>query len=660
MDAIAHDNYLLMIRVVTLLENLLAQQPVEEKIIFRRVCEQLIMHAPYQMAWIVSAETDGSIRPIAAEGIGSSALLRIGQRWDNESAGENPMAEYIHNQMLGHIKNETAEAFLSKEYGSDWKNFIRESKISAIFLEPIFINNRFVAALGICSRSQDSFKGDLERALLKLLARHLGNSISMLRNHHPIIKQKDIQQRLHEIVSCETLPGFLNQNLFKDRLALTIANARRNQQILAILLIDLDRCPGVNDALEHTAGDKLLHAVAKRLTKTVRGSDTVAQPEGKEFIVILHPLSMPEDAITVASKMLYELETPVVINEQKVFIPAAIGISFYPNDGETAEELMKNAARALSIAKESGQNDYRLYAAAMDSHCHERMALENDLRYALERNELMLFYQPQIELESGRVTGVEALLRWQHPTRGLIAAAEFISIAERSGLIIPIGNWILHEACNCMKRWQDAGAHQVSVAINLAARQFMQPNLPQLVAAALSKSGLLPHFLELELSENCLLISEFTNAAGGDTNASKHITASKDTAAMLQALKQTGVRIAIDNFGTGYSNLSHLRRFSIDRLKIDPSFVSNLGIDHSDRAVVQAILAAASGLGLTVIAQGVETADQLEFLSWEQCAIGQGYLFGKPMSALACSEFLEQSANDGLATQIRKRMCAVM
>ncbi len=300
---------------------------------------------------------------------------------------------------------------------------------------------------------------------------------------------------------------------------------------------------------------------------------------------------------------------------------------------------MKNANIAVRHDKEQGKNGYQLYAACMNGNFHERMALENDLRYALERNELMLFYQPQTKLNSSEIVAAEALLRWQHPKRGLILPGEFIPLAEQSGLIIPIGEWVLRTACTGMKRWHDAGAPLIRVAVNLSARQFAQPDLIQLVAAALAESELSAQFLELEITESCL------------------VPGAVET---LRILKRMGVQIAIDDFGTGYSNLSYLKRFLISSLKIDQSFVRNITTDQNDAAIVKAIIAMSASLGLKVVAEGVETEEQQQLLSQYQCALAQGYLLGRPMPAVAFEQFLKKAARDSLLAQTRSRLSAAM
>ncbi len=316
---------------------------------------------------------------------------------------------------------------------------------------------------------------------------------------------------------------------------------------------------------------------------------------------------------------------------------------------------MKNANIAMSHVQEQGGSGSSLYAACMSSHFHERMALENDLRHALERNELLLFYQPQTDLNSGRVVAAEALLRWQHPKRGLILPAEFIPFAERSGLILPIGEWVLRAACSSMQRWHDAGAPPLRVAVNLSVQQFLQPSLIQTVTAALAESGLPARFLELEITESCLMpVSE--RAAGSSANAYRSALLHDKAIETLRMLKQLGVQIAVDDFGTGYTNLGYLKKLPLDSLKIDQSFIRNLATDHNDAAIVRAIIAMAASLGLHLIAEGVETEEQLQLLHQYQCTLAQGHLLGQPVSAEAFARLLQNAASDELAAQSKRTL----
>ena len=316
---------------------------------------------------------------------------------------------------------------------------------------------------------------------------------------------------------------------------------------------------------------------------------------------------------------------------------------------------MMNADTAMCHTKEQGRSGSQLYAACMSSHFHERMALENDLRHALERNELLLFYQPQTDLSSGRIVAAEALLRWQHPKRGLILPGEFIPLAEQSGLIVPIGEWVLRAACASMKRWHDAGIPPIRIAVNLFVQQFLQPSLIQMVATVLAESGLPAQFLELEITESCLMPVS-ARAAGSSTNAYRSALLLDKAIETLRILKQMDVRITVDDFGTGYTNLSYLKKLPLDSLKIDQSFIRNLATDRNDAAIVRAIIAMSASLGLHLVAEGVETEEQLQLLNQYQCTLAQGHLLGQPMPAEAFERLLQNAVSDELAAQSKRAL----
>ncbi len=477
--------------------------------------------------------------------------------------------------------------------------------------------------------------GDIYPELLNICSvrdeqQRVQNFVAVLTN---ISQQKKIESQLQRMAFHDDLTGLPNRALFKERLGSAIAHAHRNHEMLAVLSIDLDRFKLVNGSIGHSGGDALLQEIARRLVRSVRENDTVARQGGDEFTIILQSLSAAADALKAANKIMQVLAAPVMVGERELCVSASIGISFYPGDGDGFEALMKNAASAMHHAQEQGGSGFRLYAACMSSHFHERMVLEDDLRHALERNELTLLYQPQTELSSGRIVAAEALLRWQHPERGLILPDEFIPLAEQSGLILPIGEWVLRAACSSMQCWHDAGAPPLRIAVNLSARQFVQSSLIQTVTAALAESRLPARFLELEITESCLM-----PASGGALE-------------ILRTLKQMGVWITVDDFGTGYSNLSYLKKFPLDSLKIDQSFIHNTAIDHSNAAIVRAIIAMAASLGLDVVAEGVETEEQLQLVSHYQNIIVQGQFLGWPMPAAEFGQFLQKAVGTSPAAQ---------
>ncbi len=427
-------------------------------------------------------------------------------------------------------------------------------------------------------------------------------------------------QALHDLLT--DLP---NRILFNERLSAALSNARERQGMLAVMFLDLDRFKIINDTLGHVFGDQLLQIVAERLTNCLWQHDTVARWGGDEFTLLLPQISCAEDAGRIAQIILDALKQPFNIEGHQLYISSSIGIAFYPYDGEDAETLIRNADVALYRAKEQGRNNYQFYKAAMNSEASELLILENKLHQALERGEFVVYYQPQVHTTTGTITEMEALVRWQHPELGLISPAKFIPLAEENGLILPIGEWVLRTACAQNKVWHDAGFPSLCVAVNLSARQFQQPNLVEMVARVLSETGLSPCFLELEITESIAMQNlDFTRA-------------------ILKDLHSMGVSISMDDFGTGYSSLSYLKKFPLDKLKIDQSFVRELTTDPNDAAIISAIAALAKVLNLKMVAEGVETEDQRAFLQSLECEYMQGYLFSRPLSAKDATQILPKS-----------------
>jgi diguanylate cyclase (GGDEF)-like protein/PAS domain S-box-containing protein len=427
-------------------------------------------------------------------------------------------------------------------------------------------------------------------------------------------------QAYHDVLTC--LP---NRKLFIDRLTLALAQSRRTGMPLAVMFIDLDHFKVINDTLGHTAGDELLLSVAERLSRCIREGDTVARLGGDEFTLLIANLHDPDDAAKIAEQVLEAVEEPMIIGERQLFITASIGIALSPADGVDAENLLKNADSALYRAKESGRNNYQLCTDDMKVRALERLSLENSLRRALERGELTLHYQPVIHLSSARVSGMEALIRWQHPDRGITYPDSFIPLAESSRLIVPIGDWVLRQACGQAKQWQDSGLNDFRVSVNLSPRQFQQRDLIHTVRTTLEETGLDPESLELEITES---------------TAMQNIELTIET---LRELKNMGIAISIDDFGIGYSSLNYLKRFPIDTVKIDKSFVRDLETDASDAAIVTAVIGIARILNLRVIAEGVENEHQLSFLQRKQCEEMQGFLFSRPLAAFEAGEYAQRT-----------------
>ena len=413
----------------------------------------------------------------------------------------------------------------------------------------------------------------------------------------------------------DDLTGLPNRALLKDRLDFAMALAARHKTKLALLFLDLDGFKHVNDSLGHSTGDKLLKSVAGRLLNCVRSADTVSRQGGDEFVVLLTDLAQTDGAAISARKILEAVAKVHSIDDHDLHITASGGISVYPDDGDDAETLIKNADMAMYQAKEMGRQTYRFFKPAMNERAVKRQSIEADLRSALERRQLELHYQPKVDLLSGLTSGAEALLRWHHPTQGLIPPAQFIPVAEDSLLILPIGEWVLGEACRQSQRWIAEGLAFGAIAVNVSAVQFREPDFAQRVFAILAEAGLDPTRLELELTESVLM-------TGSDTAAST-----------LQALRSKGVQVALDDFGTGYSSLSYLQRFPVDCLKIDQSFIRLIGAVGTESTLVTAIINMAHTLGLRVVAEGVETSEELQFIKDRGCDEGQGFYFSRALTA---------------------------
>ena len=418
----------------------------------------------------------------------------------------------------------------------------------------------------------------------------------------------------------DALTGLPNRILLNDRLTQAMALAQRQGKQLALMFLDLDRFKYINDSLGHSVGDQLLLSVAHHLTAAVRGSDTVCRQGGDEFVILLADVEHARDAALSAEKILTALTAPHRIDQLELHVTVSIGISIYPEDGQDVDSLIKSADTAMYHAKENGRNNFQFFEPNMNALAVERHAIESGLRRAMERQELVLHYQPKINLESGTITGVEALVRWQHPQRGLILPEQFVWIAEDCGLIIPIGTWVLGEACRQAQSWQDAGLPPMAVAVNISAIQFRHRDFLEHLTRILKDTGLAPHCLELELTESVLMHDATT------------------TLTVLNGIKTLGVRLAIDDFGTGYSSLSYLKHFQIDTLKIDQSFmrdITHASADTADAAIITAVVCMGKSLNQRVIAEGVETREQLAFLQAHGCGEGQGYFFSRPVTAEA-------------------------
>ncbi len=446
-----------------------------------------------------------------------------------------------------------------------------------------------------------------------------------------ITQSRRAEETIKRMAHSDPLTDLPNKQLFMDRLNQAVVHASAHERQLAVMFLDLDRFKLINDTLGHDIGDLLLMSIAERLAGCMTAQDTVARLGGDEFTIILGDVSSATEVANIADTILAALAKPIRVRDQELFISTSIGISMFPVDGSNSVHLLKNADAALYRAKERG-NGYEFYVSEMNAAAPERLALENSLRRAMDRGELSLHYQPQMDLVTGRIVGAEALARWNHPDWGMVPPATFIPLAEETGLIIPITEWVLRTACQQSKAWQTAGWPAIRISVNLSGRSFKQRDLASMVDRVFRETGLLPQHLDLELTESSLM---------EDVEA---------TTATLGRLNAMGIQLSIDDFGTGYSSLSYLKRFPLSTLKIDRSFIRDLANDQDDAAIVKAIIALAHSLCLRVVAEGVETEEQLNFLRNENCDEIQGYYFSRPLPADAFAQFLAKQAASQAST----------
>lgn len=463
-----------------------------------------------------------------------------------------------------------------------------------------------------------------------------------------VTDRKQAEERIRRFAYYDGVTGLYNRHYFQQRVDQEIHRAARNKRLIGVLFLDLDRFKAINDTLGHHSGDRLLEMVADRLRECTREGDDISrisgggeQPDiarlgGDEFTIMLPGMQRMEDAAAVAQRIQTGLAKPFAVASREIHLTTSIGIAIYPADGEDVTALLKSADVAMYKAKEEGRNNYQFYTAALNAKAHQRLMLENDLRMAMKRNELTLFYQPKVDILSRKILGMEALIRWQHPKLGLVPPMRFIPVAEEIGVIDEIGEWVLRTACAQTKRWHDVGLASLTIAVNLSRQQLRNKLLAATITRALGETGLARTSLELELTESMIMHDV------------------EHSVAALRQLKELGLTLSIDDFGTGYSSLSCLRRFPLDALKIDRSFVHDAATDPDDGAIVRAIIAMAKTLGLVVIGEGVETEEQYAFLKKEGCDVAQGFLFGKPMAAVECERFLTEVQSGALAREARR------
>ncbi|CAK8718851.1 PAS domain S-box-containing protein/diguanylate cyclase (GGDEF) domain-containing protein [Candidatus Electronema halotolerans] len=452
-----------------------------------------------------------------------------------------------------------------------------------------------------------------------------GATVSYVGVFTDITEKKNAERKLRNLLFYDSLTKLPNRTLFQERLEQALLNSQDRDMPLALFCIDLDRFKDINDTLGHKAGDELLVQAAKRIRNGLRKSDIVARLCGDEFCVILSEIKLRESVGLLAMRLIHLLQQPFYIADQEVFIDASIGISIYPDDAKTADSLLKNADTAMHFAKEQARGSFQHFRSQMNERLLQRLNLEHDLRHALEQEEFLLHYQPKYSLVEDRIVGAEALVRWHHPKEGMISPEEFIPVAEASSMIIALGKWVLRTACRQVKTWEEEGLGQLRIAVNLSSKQFQDRKLLQFIKATLEETALAAEQLELEITESTVMEQPL------------------QTAELLREIRDMGVRIAIDDFGTGYSSLAYLKKFPVNTLKIDQSFVADLTKDSEDQAIVDSIIRMAAGLKLDVVAEGVETQEQLDFFKQRQCKEVQGYFFSKPLSAEAFAEKIRAS-----------------
>jgi len=469
---------------------------------------------------------------------------------------------------------------------------------------------------------RDGFESAIEDSAAPIHDR-AGRVIGAVIVFHDVSAARAMSLQMSHTAHHDVVTNLPNRLLLNDRITQSIALAHRQNRPIAVLFLDLDHFKNINDSLGHAAGDELLQSVSKRLISCVRASDTVSRQGGDEFAILLPEITHAQDAATCAGKIILALHAPHSVGTRTLHIGASIGISLYPKDGEDAGTIIKSADTAMYHAKERGRGNFQFFEAAMNLRAVERQSMESELRRALANNEFLLQYQPKVNLDTGNITGVEALIRWQQPDRGLVPPSEFVPIAEDCGLIIPIGRWVMREACTQARAWQDAGLPHLRMAVNVSALEFREKGFVANVRTILSDTGLRPQYLVLELTERVLM-----------ENA-------ESTAVLLEELKTMGVHLAVDDFGTGYSSLSYLRQFPIDVLKIDQSFIQKITSNLNDSTIIAAIIAMGRNLKHIVIAEGIETQEQVAYLQSQHCEEGQGFLLSPPVGAAQFGHLLE-------------------
>jgi len=591
----------------------------DEPQLLSEICRLLVEQGGYRMAWVGVAEHDAekTVRPVAQHGNDRDYLGNLNITWADTEQGRGPTGTAIRTGTT-----DINQDYLTNPRMAPWRESALAHGFRSSISLPLIGSKRVLGALTIYSADADAFARE-EVALLEELASDLAFGIETLRTR---VEHGAAEKQLEFLAHHDVLTGLPNRLLLRDRFNQATAQADREHSGVAVLFLDLDNFKQVNDTLGHNYGDKLLVAVVERLRGCLRETDTISRQGGDEFVVLLPNLRDLAVIGNIAHHIIDVFAQPFDIENYSISTTFSIGICLYPDDGREFGTLLRNADTALYQAKDSGRDTYRFFSERMNLDAQEQLQLQGQLRNALQNQEFLLHYQPQINIASGRIVGVEALVRWQHPELGLISPGKFIPLAERSGLVIPMGEWVLNEACRQAQRWRENGQPLV-MAVNLSALQFRRGNLLETVSRALKQSGLPAELLELELTESILL---------------HDIDIAIKT---LHSLKEMGVKLSIDDFGTGYSSLSYLKRLAVDKLKVDQSFVRDLAEDEDSAAIVRAVIQLGHTLQLTVIAEGVENDAQLAFLRNYGCDEVQGYLFSRPVPANEFARLFEKNGD---------------
>ncbi len=585
-----------------------------EQNLLDEICRLIVVNGGYLVAWVGYAQDDAekSVKAVSQFGLDIEEIESARISWGDNVRGHGTVGTAIRTAQIQINRNLPVNPAMAP-----WRELTTRHGSQASIALPLIIDGKSFGVVNIHSTDPDSFAAD-EVQLLQELTTDLAFGIATLRTR---TQREAAEEKLAFLAYHDPLTHLPNRVLLRDRFDRAVTSAEREQSGVALMVLDLDNFKRVNDSLGHDVGDQLLLRVVERLQGCIRESDTISRQGGDEFVVLLNDVRDSLSASRVAQAILDAIAEPFEIGNHSFTTSFSIGISLYPSDGRDFDTLLKHADAALYHAKDNGRDTYHFFAGTMNVDALARMQLHSNLRNAVKNREFLLHYQPQIDIASGAIAGVEALVRWQRPDEGLIAPGRFIPLAEESGLIVQIGEWVLNEACRQMKAWIDDGRHPLVIAVNLSAQQFKRGDIVDTVARALDSSGLPPHLLELELTESILL---------QDTDS---------VMATLHKLKKLGVQLSIDDFGTGYSSLAYLKRLAVDKLKIDQSFVRDLSDDKDDAAIIKAVIQLGQALQLCVIAEGVETHEQLDFLRRHGCDQAQGYLIARPLPAKEFEEF---------------------